>query len=134
MIEFQKTIKIYSHRIEDIYCCDCVFEKVASLLFSTKEFTCDEFVKILEEKYANKNLFIQVFSYSILIVCKPTIKLILDNKKNFEQVIKRSCITDLVDFANLKIKICLVCLMEIIERSQFLKKFKLKIGNDYLFM
>ena len=37
MIEFRKKIKIYSYQIQDILCCSCIFDKLASLLFSLEE-------------------------------------------------------------------------------------------------
>ena len=49
---------------------------------------------------------------------------------------RRSCITDMVDFEESKIRFCIVCLIQIIEKNEILKKFKLKekFRNDYLYL
>ena len=87
MIEFEKKIKIYSYQLQDIYCCDCFFERVASLLFSTKEFTsCDEFINIFEEEFLKEKFVIQIFSGSILLSCKFMIKFVLDNNKKMTRL------------------------------------------------
>ena len=63
-------------------------------------------------------------------------KFILDNKKKSDQLMKRSCIVDFFDFGEIKIKVCIVCLIQIVNGSETLKKFKLKktLRNDYLYM
>ena len=137
MIEFDKIIRIYSYQLQDIYCCDCFFERIASKLFSSKEFTsCDEFIKSFEEKFPEKKFVIRVFSGSILLVCNSMFKFILDSKKKSDQLMKRSCIVDFFDFGEIKIKVCIVCLIQIVNGSETLKKFKLKktLRNDYIYM
>ena len=49
---------------------------------------------------------------------------------------KRSCIVDFFDFGEIKIKVCIVCLIQIVNGSETLKKFKLKktLRNDYIYM
>ena len=55
MIQFSKKINVYSYIISDIYCCDCFFDRIASLINSLKEFTeCDEFINILENEFLKK--------------------------------------------------------------------------------
>ena len=136
MIEFQKIIKIYSYQLQDIFCCDCLFDKITTLLFSSKEFiNYDEFMNVIEEEF-EKDIFINfVFSGTFLLVCKSTIKFILENNET-SPLMKRSCITDLIELENEKIRICTVCFLQIIERNNLLKKFKLeeKLRNDYLFL
>ena len=137
MIEFEKIIKIYSYQLQDIYCCDCFFDRIASKLFSSKEFTtCDEFIKTFEEKFPEDKFVIRVFSGSILMVCNAMFKFIVDNKKKSDQIMRRSCIVDFFDFGEIKLKVCIVCLIQIIERTETLKKFKLKetLRNDYLYV
>ena len=137
MIEFEKIIKIYSYQLQDIYCCDCFFDRIVSKLFSSKEFTtCDEFIKTFEEKFPEDKFVIRVFSGSILMVCNAMFKFIVDNKKKSDQIMRRSCIVDFFDFGEIKLKVCIVCLIQIIERTETLKKFKLKetLRNDYLYV
>ena len=137
MIEFQKIIKIYSYQLQDIFCCDCIFDKVTTLLFSSEEFTtCDEFINVIEEEFVKDKFVNLAFSGAFLLVCKPTIKFILENKEIGERLMKRSCITDLIELENEKIRICTVCFLQIIERNNLLKKFKLeeKLRNDYFFL
>ena len=136
MIEFQKIIKIYSYQLQDIFCCDCLFDKITTLLFSSKEFiNYDEFMNVIEEEF-EKDIFINfVFSGTFLLVCKSTIKFILENNET-SPLMKRSCITDLIELNNEEIRLCTVCFLQIMERTNFFKKFKLeeKLRNDYLFL
>ena len=136
MIEFQKITKIYSYQLQDIFCCDCLFDKITTLLFSSKEFiNYDEFMNVIEEEF-EKDIFINfVFSGTFLLVCKSTIKFILENNET-SPLMKRSCITDLIELNNEEIRLCTVCFLQIMERTNFFKKFKLeeKLRNDYLFL
>ena len=67
MIEFEKIIGIYSYQLQDIYCCDCFFDRVASQLFSSKEFTsCDQFIKTFEKEFSEDKFVIKVFSSSFV--------------------------------------------------------------------
>ena len=63
-------------------------------------------------------------------------KFILDNKKKSDQLMKKSCIVDFFDFGEIEIKVCIVCLIEIVNRTETLKKFKLRrtLRNDFLYM
>ena len=49
---------------------------------------------------------------------------------------KKSCIVDFFDFGEIEIKVCIVCLIEIVNRTETLKKFKLRrtLRNDFLYM
>ena len=137
MIEFEKIIRIYSYQLQDIYCCDCFFDRIASKLFSSKEFTSyDGFIKTFEEKFPDDKFVIRVYCRSILLVCNPMFKFILDNKKKSDQLMKKSCIVDFFDFGEIEIKVCIVCLIEIVNRTETLKKFKLRrtLRNDFLYM
>ena len=130
MIEFDKKIRIYSYQLHDIYCCDCFFDVIAYKIFSNENYTsCDEFIINLEEKFPENNFIIRVFLHRVLLVCLPMFKFIIDSKRKNDQLMRKSCI---VDFFNLNgdenemAKVCIVCLIEILGKTETLKKFKLK--------
>ena len=128
MIEFEKKIRIYSYQLHDIYCCDCFFDLIASKIFSSENFTsCDEFITDLEGKFPDNEFVIRVFLHKILLVCNPMFKFILDTKRREDQLMRKSCIVDFFDFnENETIKVCIVCLIDIVGKTETLKKFKLK--------
>ena len=127
MIEFEKIIRIYSYQLQDVYCCDCFFDIIASKIFSDDNFTsCDEFITDLEEKFPDDKFVIRVFLHKILLVCNSMFKFIIDNKKKTDQLMRKSCMVDFFDFDGIEIKVCIVCLIEIVGKTETLKKFKLK--------
>ena len=128
MIEFEKKIRIYSYQLHDIYCCDCFFDLIASKIFSSENFTsCDEFITDLEGKFPDNEFVIRVFLHKILLVCNPMFKFILDTKRREDQLMRKSCIVDFFDFnENETIKVCIVCLIDTVGKTETLKKFKLK--------
>ena len=128
MIEFEKKIRIYSYQLHDIYCCDCFFDLIANKIFSSENFTsCDEFITDLEEKFPDNEFVIRVFLHKILLVCNPMFKFILDTKRRNDQLMRKSCIVDFFNFnENEMIKVCIVCLIDIVGKTETLKKFKLK--------
>ena len=137
MIEFEKIVRIYSYQLQDIYCCDCFFDRIASKLFSSKELTsCDEFIRGFEEKFPEEKFVIRVFCCKVLMVCNSIFKFIIDNKKKSDQLMRRSCIVDFFEFDENEIKVCIVCLMQIVNGNETIKKFKLKrtLRNDFLYM
>ena len=137
MIEFEKIIKIYSYQLQDIYCCDCFFDKIVFELFSKKEFSsCDEFMKTFEEKFPADKFVIGVFSGSIILVCNSMFQFTIDNKEKSDQLTRRSCIIDFFDFGEITLKVCIVCLIQLVNRTDTLKKFKLKetLRNDYFYV
>ena len=137
MIEFEKIIRIYSYQLQDIYCCDCFSDRIASKLFSSKELTsCDEFIRGFEEKFPEEKFVIRVFTCKVLMVCNSMFKFILDIKEKSDQLMKKSCIVDSFEFVENKIMVCIVCLMQILNKNETVKKFKLKktLRNDFLYM
>ena len=137
MIEFDKITRIYSYQLQDIYCCDCFFDRIASKLFSSKDPTsCDEFIKTFEEKFPDDKFVIRAFSGSILLVCNAMLKFVIDNKGKSDQLMRKSCILDFFNLGEIEINACLVCVIEIVKRTETLKKFKLKrtLRNDFLYM
>ena len=137
MIEFEKIIRIYSYQLHDVYCCDCFFDRIASKLFSSENFvSCDEFITDIEEKFPDDKFVIRVFLHRILLVCNSMFKFIIDNKKKSDQLMRKSCIVDFFNFDETEIKICIVCLIEIVGKSETLKKFKLKtaLRNGIFYM
>ena len=126
MIEFEKEIRIYSNKLQDIYCCDCFFERVTSLVFRSEEFSaCDEFIQILKEEF-QKNFLFLYFAGVIVLICKSLLKFIFKNKKDHEPLLMKKCITDVVFVDGERIIICIVCLIKIIESNKILKHFTLK--------
>ena len=139
MIEFRKKIKINSHQIQDIFCCSCIFDKLVSLLFSSEEeaICYFDFVSLLKKDYSKDKFVFFTFSSIFLLICKSTIKFILENKKICSRLMRKSCITDLVEIENESIVLYNVCFLQIIERNDLLPKFKLKneLRNDgYFFL
>ena len=127
MIEFEKIIRVYSYQLYDIYCCDCFFDLIASKIFSKETFTsCHEFIIGLEEKFPDDKFVIRVFLHKILLVCNSMFKFIIDSKRKIDRLMKKSCIVDFFNFDENQIKVCIVCLIDIVEKTETLKKFKLK--------
>ena len=77
MIEFEQVMKSYFEDIiQDIFCCDCLFETVTELLLLKKiSGEYDEFVRILEKKFPIKFLFVSFGGVSVLM-CKNSFKFI----------------------------------------------------------
>ena len=137
MIEFEKIIGIYSYQLQDVYCCDCFFDRVAAELFSNKEFTsCDQFIKTFENEFPEDKFVIKVFTSTALLTCNSMFKFTLDNKEKSDQLVRKSCIPDFFDFGEIQINACLVCVIQIIKKKDTLKKFKLKrtLRNEYIYM
>ena len=119
MIEFQKIIKIYSYHLQDIFCWDCIFDKMTSLLFSSKEFTTYyEFINVIEQEIEKDKFVSFAFSGTFLLVCKPTKKFILNNKEIKQQLMKKSCITDWIDLNNERVILCNVCFMQNVKKKK----------------
>ena len=117
MIEFEKKIRIYSYQLQDIYCCDCFFDVIARKLFSDEDFdSCDEFIKSLEEKFPDEEFVIKVFCGSILLVCNPMFKFVIDNKGKFE-LMRKPCIPDCFNLGEIEILACLVCVIGIVRET-----------------
>ena len=70
------------------------------------------------------------------MVCNSMFKFILDIKEKSDQLMKKSCIVDSFEFVENKIMVCIVCLMQILNKNETVKKFKLKktLRNDFLYM
>ena len=126
MIEFEKDIRVFSYKLEDIYCCDCVFEKVIAMVFNQKKFSgYNEFLEILQKKFPKDFLFMS-FSGMLLIVCKDLLKFILKNKKEQQPVFMKSCFVDSFIIDDELKQICIVCLIKIVATNRILNYFKLK--------
>ena len=75
MIKIEKKIIVYSYLITEIFCCDCFFDKIMSLINSSKEFlNGDEFINILENQFSVKI----IFGGKILSICRELIKFIFE--------------------------------------------------------
>ena len=137
MIEINKKIKVYSYLITEIYCCDCFFDRVMSLINSSKEFTgCDEFINILENEFLRK-FVILLFGGKIVLLCRELIKFIIKIKKEHEKIRLSHCLTDFISDGNEIIEICTVCFIQIIENNKLFRCFKTKKVRDetyYLYL
>ena len=126
MIEIEKKINVYSYLVTEIYCCDCFFDRIMSLINSSKEFTkYDEFISILENEFSKKYVII-LFGGKIVLLCREVIRFILENKKEDEKIRLSHCLTDFISDGNEIIEICSVCFIHIIENNKLLKHFKTK--------
>ena len=138
MIHFSKKINVYSYTISDIYCCDCFFDRIMSLINSLKEFTeCDEFINILENEFSRK-FVILIFGGTIILFCRELIKFIIKIKKEHEKIRRSHCVTDFISDGDDIIEICTVCFIKIIKNNMLLKHFKIKekVRNEtyYLYL
>ena len=126
MIEIKKKIIVYSYLITEIYCCDCFFDRIMSLIDSSKEFTkYDEFINFLENEFSRKYVIV-LFEGKIVLLCRELIKFILKIKKEDEKIQLSHCITDFISDADDIIEVCSVCFIKIIEDNKLFKHFKTK--------
>ena len=126
MIEIKKKIIVYSYLITEIYCCDCFFDRIMSLIDSSKEFTkYDEFINFLENEFSRKYVIV-LFEGKIVLLCRELIKFILKIKKEDEKIQLSHCITDFISDGNDIIEVCSVCFIKIIEDNKLFKHFKTK--------
>ena len=130
MIEINKKIYVYSYLITEIYCCDCFFDRVMSLINYSKEFTgSDEFINILENEFSKK-FVILLFGGKIVLLCRELIKFIIKIKKEDEKIRLSHCLTDFISDGNEIIEICTVCFIQILENNKLFKHFKTKKVQD----
>ena len=126
MIEIEKKIIVYSYLITEIFCCDCFFDRIMSLINSSKEFSeSDEFINILENEFSRKYVII-LFGGKILLICRELIKFIFKIKKEDEKIQLTHCITDFISDGNKIVEVCSICFIKIIESNRLLKHFKTK--------
>ena len=104
MIEIQKKIFVYSYLLQEIYCCDCFFDRVMSLINSSEEFTDSKFINILKKEFQDYVIFL--FGGQILLICRELIELILKIKKDDEAILKSSCFVHFISDGNEIIKNC----------------------------
>ena len=126
MIEIEKKINVYSYLVTEIYCCDCFFDRIMSLINSSKEFTgYDTFISILKNEFSKKYVIV-LFGGKIVLLCRELIKFIIKIKKEDEKIQLSHCVTDFISDGNEIIEICSVCFIKIIENNKLLKHFKTK--------
>ena len=126
MIEIEKKINVYSYLVTEIYCCDCFFDRIMSLINSSKEFTgYDTFISILENEFSKKYVIV-LFGGKIVLLCRELIKFIIKIKKEDGKIQLSHCVTDFISDGNEIIEICSVCFIKVIENNKLLKHFKTK--------
>ena len=139
MIQYFKRINVYFYTISDIYCCDCVFNRILGLLESSEEFSKpDEFIDILENEFS-RNFVILHFGEKIVLFCRKLIKFIIKIKKQREKIRMNSCITDFISDGDKTIEVCPVCFIKIIDNNKLFHRFKrnlesLRNETDYFFL
>ena len=126
MIEIEKKINVYSYLVTEIYCCDGFFDRIMSLINSSKEFTAyDTFLSILENEFSKKYVIV-LFGGKIVLLSRELIKFIIKIKIEDEKLQLSHCVTDFISDGNEIIEICSVCFIKIIENNKLLKHFKTK--------
>ena len=126
MIEIEKKIIVYSYLITEIFCCDCFFDRIMSLISSSEEFSrSDKFINILENEFSTRCVII-LSGGKILLICREVIKFILKIKKDDEKMKLSRCIRDFISVGNEIVDFCSICFIKIIEDKKLLKHFKTK--------
>lgn len=128
MIEFVHSIKNdYGYLIQDIYCCDCLFDIVMNLISVRKDFeNYTEFITKIQETFPAGFLFVY-HDGSCVLICKETFDFFKDITGNL-YFQKRNCmLTDIAINEQEIIYICELCLIkEVIITFEFLNHFTLK--------
>ena len=122
MIEIKKKIIVYSHLVTEIYSCDCFFERVLSLI--RNNFVKNEFIEILEKEFDEEKYLILFFGGKTTLICKKLLIFILKIKKDDEKIHLSNCVTDFIKSEDQIMEICTVCFMKILDKNNFLKRFK----------
>ena len=126
MIEIEKKIIVYSYLITEIFCCDCFFDRIMSLISSSEEFSrSDKFINILENEFSTRCVII-LSGGKILLICREVIKFILKIKKDDQKMKLSRCIRDFISVRNEIVDFCSICFIKIIEDKKLLKHFKTK--------
>ena len=124
MIEFDQIMTQFDEVMQDIYCCDCLFEEVMGLFFFNYFFTYDDFVQELNRKFPTKHLFLSFHGVSILI-CKKAFQFIAVAKEKNNPIYKFGCMTDTIIIDGENVEICVPCIIKIVISEKFLERFKL---------
>ena len=126
MIDFESVMTRHERDeiIQDIYCCDCLFETLMELLH-IKNLKYEKFIQILTEKFPKRHLFLYFSSINVFM-CNHTFKFIAEDIEiNFDSIYKSFCITDLINIENENFQVCVVCLIKIVVSRNYLKRFRL---------
>ena len=125
MIEFNQVITQFDGSVmQDIYCCDCLFEEVMQLLFFDCFCYYNDFVQKLHNKFPTKHLFLSFHGVSILI-CSKAFQFITAAKDKSKPIFKYGCMTDTVKIDAEDVEICVPCIIKIVISENFLERFKL---------
>ena len=137
MIQFNKIIRrLITGRIEDFFVCDCLLDELLEILFSDREFSYDEMVKLLEEKHPSGHFFLNFFDSSIMM-CKETFLYYrIIRGCNF---VKESCCPELLKIDGQYTTVCLICFMrDVMQNSKIFNHLRLvdrfRINGTYLYM
>ena len=124
MIEFEQILTQFDSIIEDIYCCDCLFEEIMGMLFFDYFYAYNDFVQKLNDKFPTKHLFLSFHGVSILI-CKKAFQFIAAAKDKNKPIFKYVCMTDTVIIDGEDVEICVPCIIKIVISENFFERFKL---------
>ena len=141
MIQYSKRLNVYYYPISDIYCCGCYFDRVASLLYSSEEFsTPDKFIDKLEKDFPRRKFFVNLlFKRKIVLFCRNMIKFVVKIENENEKLRLKCCVTDFISNGDEIIEVCTICLIKIIENNRLFYHFKRNSGGnrnetDYFFL
>ena len=127
MIEIEKKIIVYSYLIIEIYCCDCFFDRIMTLIDNSRKFTePNEFIEILEKEFDSKKYLLILFGGKVLLICKKLLDFIIKIKKEDEKIMLSHCITDFISNGDQVLEICAVCFIKIVEKNRLLKHLQTK--------
>ena len=127
MIEIEKKIIVYSYLITEIYCCDCFFDRIMTLIDNSRKFTePNEFIEILEKEFDSKKYLLILFGGKVLLICKKLLDFIIKIKKEDEKIMLSHCVTDFISDGDQVLEICAVCFIKIVEKNRLLKHFQPK--------
>ena len=126
MIEIKKKIIVYSYLVTEVYCCDCFFDRIMTLIDTSIKFTeSNEFIiNILEKEFNSKKFVTILFGGKVLLISKELIDFIIKIKKEDEKIMLSHCVTDFISDGDQILEICAVCFIKIVENNRLLKHFK----------
>ena len=127
MIEIEKKKIVYSYLITEIYCCDCFFDRIMTLIDKSRKFTePNEFIEILEKEFDSKKYLLILFGGKVLLIGKKLLDFIIKIKKEDEKIMLSHCVTDFISDGDQVLEICAVCFIKIVEKNGLLKHFQTK--------
>ena len=125
MIDFEQVMNsLYSDIIQDIYCCDCLVDKIMdSLLFKELSSDYNEFALELKREFPKNFLFLS-FGGVCVFICKDSFKFIKGAEKIIP-VVRKRCIFARFNLDGQNVIVCTPCLIKTIGIGELLHHFRL---------